>query len=380
MTPKARFISLAVGAAILLAVLIVAILYYRGQWTSLGTGDTSNADSRIRVAVLLNLTGPAARFDAPKQKTIQIAQERIAALNPGLPLAVRVLDAGGGPEGATIAVRQATDWGALWYLSGTSPTALAIAAQVRGRDPVVVQLANAANPDFGPPRPGEYRFWPDWRQEASVIVRHLLGEGMRRVLLIYSADPYSNALRKELRAGVADHGVALTELQFDPAATPDFRPALVRATNDGTDAVVVFGLPPGLTALFSQMSEAGWTGSTIGGVNTNIALATYDELKLPGPLWLVQTESMAKSPSPGSEVARFRAAYQETFNEQPAFYSLFLADALYFVAAAMSAPDVAGLSTVAAADAVTEFSSASGQIQVLPDRTLELRMHLTRVR
>jgi len=360
--------------------LIVATLYYRVPWTGWGTIDGSTSDQEVRVAVLLNLTGPAARFDAPKQKTIQIAQERIAVLNPDLPLAVRVLDAGGGPEGATIAVRRATEWGATWYLSGTSPTALAIGAQVRGRDPAVVQLANAANPDFGPPRAGEYRFWPDWRQEARLIVSHLLDKSMSRVLLIYSADPYSTALRKELRAGVADHGVALTELQFDPAATPDFRPGLIRATNDGTDAVVVFGLPPGLTALFSQMSEAGWAGTTIGGVNTNIALGTYDELNLAGPLWLVETESMAKSPSPDSEVARFRAAYQKAFNEQPAFYSLYLADALYFVAAAMSVPDAPRQSTVAAANAVTGFSGASGQIRVLPDRTLAFRMHLSRVR
>jgi ABC-type branched-subunit amino acid transport system substrate-binding protein len=380
MSPKTRFISIAAVVAALFVFVIVAILYSRVPLTGWGSGEGSTEEEGARVAVLLNLTGPAARFDAPKQKTIQIAQERIATLYPHLPFAVRVLDAGGGPEGAIVAVRRATEWGATWYLSGTSPTALAIAAQVRDREPAVVQLANAANPDFGPPRSGEYRFWPDWRQEAGLIVRHLLDGGMRRVLLFYSADPYSTALSEELRAGVAEHGVALSELQFDPAATPDFRPPLIRATNDGTDAVVIFGLPPGLTALFSQMSEAGWAGTTIGGVNTNVALSTYDELNLTGPLWLVETESMIKSPIADSEVARFRTAYQQTFNDQPAFYSLYLADALYFVGAAMSPPNAFDLSTVAAANAVTDFNGASGEIRVLPDRTLEFKMRLIRAR
>ncbi len=374
-----RFVALGFVIVVFVALLLLAVRYPPGQW--FGVGETeAPPNGGIRVAALLNLTGPAARFDAPKQKTLKIAQERIATLYPDLSLSLRVLDAGGGPEGAAVAVRRATEWGAAYYLSGTSPTALAIAAQVRGRTPPVVQLANAANPDFGPPRPGEYRFWPDWKQEADLIAGHLLAEKMSRVLLIYSADPYSEALQKELEARTANQGITLVKLQFDPAATPDFRPALIRAGRDDTDALVVFGLPPGLSALFSQMSETGWAVTTIGGVNINIALKQYDELGLKGPLWLVETESMLADPAPGSEVALFRAAYEKAFGETPAFYSLYLADALYFVAKAVSAPGADKRSAVEAANAVTEFVGASGDIRILGDRTLQFNMRLRRAR
>src|SRR5688500_5428179 len=86
----------------------------------------------VKVAAVLSLTGPAARFDAVKQKTLNLAIKRLKELYPKQQIDLKVFDAGGGPEATNVAVRQATNWGATYFLSGTSPTALAIAAQVRG--------------------------------------------------------------------------------------------------------------------------------------------------------------------------------------------------------------------------------------------------------
>lgn len=362
----------------ILAAAALVLAVYWSRWPMQGRqADTTGS---IRVAAILNLTGPAARFDSPKQKTLEIAGKRLRDLYPSLPLEVRVFDGGSGPEGATVAVRKASEWGAEYFLSGTSPTALAIAAQVRGREPPVVQIANAANPDFGPPQVGEYRFWPDWKQEAELVFGLLSRENLKKVLLIYSADPYSEVLRKEIEDRMVSGGFTLTKLQYDPASTPDFRPALIRAIGDRTQAVVVFGLPPGLTALLNQMSEVGWNGTTVGGVNINIVVPKYDEAKLKGPLWLVETEAMTGQVSPDSEVAKFRRAYETAFSESPAFYTLYLADALYFIAAGTSRPDAPQETPVKILQKVTEFDSASGKIRIAPDRTLEFVMQMRKAR
>lgn len=373
--------SLAILASIIVLLIVAFVVVNREeQLHPQRQADTlpRSEAKELKVAALLNMTGPSARFDAPKAKTLEIALERVTELYPDVPLTLRIFDAGGGPEGATVAVRGATTWGAEYYLSGTSPTALAIAAQVRDRAPLVVQLANAANPDFGPPRQGEYRFWPDWRQEADLIGSHIVDSKFERILLIYSADPYSTALRKELIGRIGNQGITVTELQFDPAATPDFRPALVRAAGDGADAVVVFGLPPGLKALIAQMAETGWSGTTIGGVNINLAVSDYVQAGLQGALWLVETESMVADPKSGSEVAIFRDAYSKRFGDTPAFYTLYLADAVYFAAAAEDGKASASMTTVDAANRVTEFEGASGQIRVLPNRTLAFEMRFIR--
>ena len=358
------------------AVIIATVLVVAAYWSQRLDQEELNDVNSIRAAAILNLTGPAARFDAPKQKTLQIAQKRIGELYPNVPLEVRVFDGGSGPEGATIAVRKAREWGAQYYLSGTSPTALAIAAQVRGCEPPVAQLANAANPDFGPPRIGEYRFWPDWKQEADLIAQLLSRENYKRVLLVYSADPYSEALRKELESHPISGGVTFTKLQFDPAATPDFRPALIRAAGDAIQAVVVFGLPPGLTALINQMREVGWSGATVGGVNINLVVDKYREAGLPGPLWLVETEAMTASFAPDSEVAKFRKAYVAAFSETPAFYTLYIADALYFIASGADLYKNRINAPVEALNAVTRFDSASGTIRINSDHTLAFVMRI----
>src|SRR5688572_12267324 len=118
-----RLIWIVLAAA--LVILLFAYLFSRDDRPQRGTGT--------RVAGVINLTGPSARFDAVKRQTLGIALDRIRTLNPGFNVELREFDAAGGPEATNVAVRQATEWGASYFLSGTSPTALAIASQVRGR-------------------------------------------------------------------------------------------------------------------------------------------------------------------------------------------------------------------------------------------------------
>jgi len=217
-----------------LVIILIAAVGLGAFWLFRNRSSAESNVSAVRVAAVLNLTGPAARFDAVKQQALNLAIQRLKEVYPKVSVELKLLDAGGGPEATTVAVRQALDWHASYFLSGTSPTALAIAAQVRGHSPVVVQMANAANPDFGPPRPGEYRFWPDWKQEGEIIWEILQNEKIAKILLIHSADPYSEALTKELKekAGALT-SLTMSDLQYDPAATPDFRPALLRAKQEG---------------------------------------------------------------------------------------------------------------------------------------------------
>lgn len=361
----------------LLLVVVVALIIFLILRRRDGKPDTG----RIRVAAILSLNGPAARFDAVKQQTVDLALSRVKALYPDTPIELRVLDAGEGPETTNAAIKQALDWGASYFLSGTSPTALAIAAEVRGRTPAVVQMANAANPDFGPPRIGEYRFWPDWKQEADLIQGVIQSEKIGSVFLIHSADPYSEALNKELKEKTkALNNFTLRDLQYDPASTPDFRPALLRAKQEGTQAIVIFGLPPGIQALMSQMAETHWDQALIGGVNINLAVSDYDAAHLTGPLWLIETEAMRDELPAGSEAQSFRSAYQQKYSAIPAFHSLYLADALYFIAAAAAKFPDPNLPEVERIKTIRDFNSASGHIEVNEDGTLRFVMSARRVR
>src|SRR5438128_97444 len=106
-------------AVLLVAAGIVVFLIIRGSVI-----DPAKNPNRVRVAAILNLTGPSARFDADKKKTLELALVRLKELYPKFDLEFKLLDAGGGPESTTVAVRQARAWEAKYLLSGTSPTAL----------------------------------------------------------------------------------------------------------------------------------------------------------------------------------------------------------------------------------------------------------------
>jgi ABC-type branched-subunit amino acid transport system substrate-binding protein len=333
---------------------------------------TASANPTVRVAAVLSLTGPAARFDAVKQNALNIARDRINARG-AVKIDLTFVDAGGTPETNAAAVQKALDARPQYILSGTSPNALAIAARVRDAKLPIVQIANAANPQFGPPRAGEYRFWPDWRQEASVLAELLTKEQLSRVLLIHSTDPYSEALKEALKTTQWARGASITEYPFDPAGTPDFRATLLGSRRRNTQALVVFGLPPGMKALVGQMAETGWQSAMIGGVNINLVTEDYGRAGLKGDLWSIRTEAMGATLPAGSEASAFRTEYQKRHGGETApFHALYLCDALYFIEAAHRGTEKGD--GMARAAAVRAFDGASGHIEIAPNGTLQFRM------
>lgn len=375
-----RSVLIAVAALVLVATAVLVISNRRDKDPEGPRGTTQNMDT-AKIAVILNLSGPAARFDAIKQRTVETAVDRIRTRYSGLPLIVRVFDAGTGPEETMIAVRRAETWGAQYFLSGTSPNALSIASQMRGHTPPVVQMANAANPDFGPPRLGEYRLWPDWKHEAELIDALLTQQQINQVLLVHSADPYSEALKDELvRLTQSRGGVSLQFQQFDPASTPDFRPALLRAQQQGAQALIIFGLPPGIRSLISQMDAVGWDRTVIGGVNINLAVAAFDSAGLRGDLWAIETEAMRAELTANSEAAGFREQYRAKYGDIPPFHALYLADGVYFIAESRRDEATVGTSVVDRVRRLRSFSGASGEVTITPSGDLRYRMAARQLR
>ena len=130
----------------------------------------------------------------------------------------------------------------------------------------------------------------------------------------------------------------------------------------------------------AQMKEVGWDRALIGGVNINIVLSGYDAAGLKNPLWLVQTEAMGDTLSPDSEASKFRQAYRDATGKNPAFYSLYLADGIYFIAEGSAHNPAANSTPRQRVAAVREFQAASGRNHVNDDGTLGFVMHASKVR
>ena len=98
-----------------------------------------------------------------------------------------------------------------------------------------------------------------------------------------------------------------------------------------------------------------------------------------GQLWVIQTAAMRDRLTPGTEAEAYRDAYQQRFGATPPFHALYLADALYFIASAVSDPKTEGLPVVDRLAAVTSFDAPSGSIAIQDDRSLTFDMTLVRL-
>jgi len=347
---------------LILGLILIAYIFNRKT-------DTDGQSENIKIAAIINLTGPPSQFDAIKKRTIELAMEK-AKLKFNIDnIDLLLLDAGGSPEITKVAIKKALDWNCDVILSGTSPTGLAIAKEVREQKRSIIQIGNAANPAFGLPYKYEYRFWPDWNQEVAVISRVCDTTKYKNVLLVYSADPYSEALATAFKGN--NKGLAITEFKFDPSAATDFRPYLIKAKEGGVEAVIIFGLPPGIKSLISQLTDISWNGDLIGGVNISLTVKDFNEAKLPGTLWVLKTEAMDDTLQPGTEAAAFRSAYKNKYNENPPFHSLYLADAIYWIAkCSLKGKD----SLLFETNRVNLFNGPSGTVKINPDATISLNI------
>jgi ABC-type branched-subunit amino acid transport system substrate-binding protein len=329
---------------------------------------------KVQFVAFLSLTGPAAQFDAIKRRSLETAFARLSKTQPNLSLEIQ--DAGASPEVLVAAARQAVAGGARILFSGTSPNALAIAAVARKSGVQLVQLANAANPEFGPPRPLEYRLWPDWQQEAAIIHKMLKSASANTALLISSADPYSTSLDESLRNAAPK--ITFTSLRFDPASPPDFRPAILKAKAANIDAVVIFGLPPSLKALTTQLQEVDWKRPVLGGVNLNLSQEHLQQIAFQAPVFAVRTTTMRPTLDPASEAGRFREDYKLKYGDAPPFHSIYAADAAYMSAAAMGRSN--NDEPQSGFRSLKRFESASGQIDVNASGVLDFELFSEQLR
>ena len=275
------------------------------------TGSPMTPSGKVRIALLLPLTGQA----APIGQSLQQAAEMALFDSGAKELSLATYDSGSTPETAIEAYRKARTEGAalvLGPLFGNSATALAPLVGQGGAN--VVSFSN----DEAAATRGVWVMGIAAPPQVRRVVDHAIDAGIRRFATFAPNTPYGEQMARTLESHVAVRGgtVVASELYDANSAdliTPAKRLAgetLGRSGNDGKLAVLVPVAPPRLSPALSALTAAGIDKASVQFVGTGV----WD---VPG----IGADSMLRgawyaAPDPARR-ADFERRYTSTYGRPP---------------------------------------------------------------
>ncbi|MCX7361255.1 MAG: penicillin-binding protein activator [Alphaproteobacteria bacterium] len=271
------------------------------------TGSPLTASGKIRVALLLPLSGRA----APIGQSMQQAAEMALFDSGARELAIAAYDSGDSSEAAIEAYRKARADGVgivLGPLFGASATALAPMVRERGAN--VVSFSN----DEAAAQPGVWVMGIAAPPQVRRVVDYAVAQGIRRFAVFAPQTAYGEQMARTLESHVAVRGGAVVAAEmFDES--PDLSPSARRLAaeakvGEGKLAVLVPVAPPRLSAVLGALAAAGIDSRSVQFIGTGV----WDSQGIGNETMLRGAWYAAPDPS---KRADFERRFISTYNRPP---------------------------------------------------------------
>jgi branched-chain amino acid transport system substrate-binding protein len=228
-------------------------------------GSTTTPSGKIRIALLLPLSGRA----APTGQAMQQAAEMSLFDSGAKDLALAAYDAGESPNSALEAYRKARADGAalvLGPLFGSSATALAPLVQQGGTN--VIAFSN----DEQAAQPGVWVMGIAAPPQVRRVVDHAANAGIRRFAALAPRSAYGEQMTRTLESHVAVRGgqVVAVELYDDNDVASAAKRLAADVKGDGKLAVLVPVAPPRLASVLATLSSAGIDAGSVQLIGTGV--------------------------------------------------------------------------------------------------------------
>ena len=311
------------------------------------------ADAKVRVALLLPMSGPQAELGQNLFNAAQLALYDLAAPD----FALLPEDTASTPEGAQAALQQAFNDGAQLIIGPVfSAEVQAITQEARSRAVPVLALSN--NNTLA--RDGVYVLGQTPDDQVDRVLSYAKSRGLNRIAAIISTTAYGTAVEAALRQSVQDNGLSLVHLE---RAAPSNDPGVIAAgvaatlnTSGGADAILLPDSGNRLIALATALRNAGITSRLLGTATWDANQASANPALAGGWYAAVGAEQRVI----------FSNRYQQTFGAAPAPIATLVYDATAVAAVLAKSPEHYSR---AALLSPTGFSGVDGLFRLNSDGT-----------
>lgn len=319
--------------------------------------------NKVKVGVVLPLTGGAEVYGKAIRQGIEVAQER-AALTKESQYVVEILwrDSKSDPETAKRLLEAVYDEGAIVAIGGvTSAEALAM-VPVADEASRVLLSPSASQPQLSGISSNFYRVFPSDASEGTMMAnfaRQTLS--LSKVVVLAKEETYAKGAQEVFRERFTELGGQVVDVLLFPPNTVDFSGLVERVETVSPDAVYVAAYAGEIVNLVKALRSNGFPGAIL----TTSSFSTTDAIGEAGRaaegVYFTQTAFAPSEKNP--EVEAFVAAYKAKHRTEPDLYAAHGYDAFRVLLAAMQETGPSGANFWKGMRGVNEFPGVTGTFQ-----------------
>lgn len=226
--------------------LSVTVLGLASLAAGCGGDDGAGGADRVKVGVVLSITGPAGTLGTPERDTIEAFRDSLSKAG-GANIEWIVEDDGSDPSKAVAAINRlvSEDNVDAIICCSTSPNTLAVQPAIDSAKRPAISLAAAAA-IVEPAAEKKWFFKTPYndRLTLDVATDDMLEQDLRSVAFLAADDAYGESGLKEFEALAEEKGIELTGSEKFAATDKDMTAQLTRLQRGNPDAYVIWGIPP----------------------------------------------------------------------------------------------------------------------------------------
>lgn len=293
-----------------------------------GEGEATDESGPIKIGAVLDITGAGASLGVPERQTLEMLADQVNADGgiDGREVELIIEDNQSLEDAAAKAATKLITEDEVDILLGASRTGPSLAMRPIAESNQLPMISLAANAAIVDGSEWVFKTAQNDRVVLENIVDLAVEEGWKELGLIRDASAFGEGIQETLTELGADEGIEVTVTEdFAPDAS-DFTAQMLSVRRAGTDANLIWGIPPAVALAQKAYRQLGIKAPVIQshGIGNQVFLDTAGPAAdgLLAPLGRLLVADQLPGDDPQKEViTQFMADYEAEYGEKPSTFA-----------------------------------------------------------
>jgi branched-chain amino acid transport system substrate-binding protein len=304
--------------------------------SSSSSGDSASKGGDVKVAMVLDMTGPVgfAGVEAKKGIDLAVKQANDSDALGGKKIVVNIQDAASDPkQAASLTQKVSRDDSVPVIMIGPGSAGSLAAAPITQKAKLPTTVLESGSPGIVETGDFIYRTSTPQDKFTGLMAEHFKNKGVKTVIQVYNNDiPTNESLAKDVWPKLADqYGFQITSSEAVPVTATNFGTIASKIASEKPDAVMLHLSGAQYVSFISAVKRAGYTGIIGGGQGASSGTLAPLGKQADGVLYVAEFSSSSDLPV----AQKFNDAIKQSTGKDATLYASSGYDSMNFIVEAL---------------------------------------------